>query len=140
MAIPKPTTPVREVIEDHCEAFNSFENFTRMHIFVHSHEFLDEEQSHAYLLVREILKTKYNNRDSVLNIVDMLAYFSRKKLIITELMCRKLINKFEYEEIGKTYFEIKNGSLPWVNADALRAAAIQKKDAGALKRPGAWPN
>jgi hypothetical protein len=140
MALPKPNIQVHEVVEGHSEAFSSFDSFTRMHVFVHAHENLSADESDAYFVVREVLASKKKKGVRLINMKDVIAYFVRKKVVMTELVFRKLINKFEYEEIGKTYFEIENGSLPWVHADALRAAAIQKKDAGALERPGAWPN
>lgn len=48
---------------------------------------------------------------------------------LTEAMCRRLINKFEYETKGKRFIII-NGSEIFKTTDALRAAYIQKRAAG----------
>lgn len=74
---------------------------------------LTEDEEKAYPDIKFTLNEKWQRKELEVDILLMQEVCWRKNWIITEVMCRRLINKFEFEEVGKKIFTIKNGSPQW---------------------------
>lgn len=87
---------------------------------------LSDIERAIYGKVQDMLREKMNAGKITIDLEAMMKWADRVNVPITECMCRRMINKFEYEETGKKIFIIENGSKAWHRYDKIRRSQVQK--------------
>lgn len=87
---------------------------------------LSEIELEAKSMIFNILNKKHESEDRIIDMFNMVNYTEHTKYPLTENMCRRLINKYEYEFINDKFFIITNGKKSWQKYDEIRKARIQK--------------
>lgn len=99
----------------------------REYIFTHMHDTLSDLEQNCYSFVVKVLQGKMKAGIQEVDISQMAQHLERNGNAVTELLCRRMINKFEWDYIGRKYFIIVNGKKNWEKFDALRTSQIQKR-------------
>ena len=97
----------------------------RDYVYTHAHDVLSDQEMKCYPAVVIILQSKMDSSEHTLDISQMVNYLSTMGNAITEMLCRRMINKFEWDHIGNKYFEIVNGRKDWAGFDQIRASQVQ---------------
>lgn len=85
----------------------------RLRMISHMIDNLSEDEVKAYPVIKTTLAGKLERGEMEIDLLAMQDICWRKQWIITEVMCRRMINKFEFEEVGKKVFTLKNGNPAW---------------------------
>lgn len=117
----EPAIPER----DHSEEIDYENHITRLYCASHMLDAMTEDEIKVYPLVEPILQDKVNDNERWLDIKGLENFCSSKGVAINEVMCRRMVNKFEYDNSGM-YFIITNGTEKWKRLDQLREDKILK--------------
>jgi len=87
---------------------------------------LSDIEKSIFSKVNDMLMAKMSAQKNVIDIESMMKWADSVNIPITEVMCRRMINKFEYEQCAKKIFIIENGSKEWDRYDKIRKAQVLK--------------
>ena len=110
------------------EEINYENHITRLYCTTHMLDAMSEDEIKVYPLVEPILQDKVKDNERSLDIKGLEKFCNSKGVIVTEVMCRRMVNKFEYDTYGipSKFFIITNGSEQWARYDQLREDFILK--------------
>lgn len=117
--IPKPTAIVKAPDSPELQTF----------LQVNMINSLTETEVIAYGLLEGMLGRKVNLGDLIIDITKLNKYFNDSaSCAMTEFMCRRIINRYEYDHHGTIVFLIINGTAEWKSYDDIRKRAIDRKN------------
>lgn len=103
------------------------DDFHKAWLYTKMLDSLSDVEKRAYNHVCLMLDEKLNRQDREINIEAMLIYLGKIGCELSEILCRRLINKYEWDTTGQVEFKITHGEKKWHQVDAVRATQIEKR-------------